>query len=180
MSRILNWAYKEFREILPVWIFFFVSFALVAFIRSESIGEYHIKQTAPHEYLVASLIMAKVVLIVDSLKRPKSRRRPLIYSTLSDTGLYFVAAIVLHHMEQVIAVMRHRHVPFTEANREAFLMMEKPIFLALMAGVLALTFAFCIIRELIRAIGKERFMEIFFGRHPRRTPSGTEDFRRTA
>jgi hypothetical protein len=180
MSRLLNWASKEFREILPVWIFFFVSFALVAFIRSESIGEYHIKQAEPHEYLVASLIMAKVVLIVDSLKRPKPRSRPLIYGTLWDTAVYFVAAIVLYHVEQVIAFMRHRHVPFTEANREALLTMEKPIFLALMAGVLALTFAFCIVRELIRAIGKDRFMEMFFGRHPRKTPPGTEDFRRTA
>jgi hypothetical protein len=45
--------------------------------------------------------------------------------------------------------------------------MEKPSFWAIMLSVLALTFAFCIIRELIRYIGFERFMEMFFGRRPR-------------
>ena len=45
--------------------------------------------------------------------------------------------------------------------------MEKPSFLTIMLVVLALTFAFCMIRELIRGIGLDRFMEMFFGWRPR-------------
>ena len=74
MSKILNWAYKEFREILPVWIFFFVSFGLVAFIRVESFGEYHIKPTEPPEYLVGSLIMSKVDLALPRRARQRKLR----------------------------------------------------------------------------------------------------------
>jgi len=161
-------------------MFFFLSFGLVAFIRAESFGEYHIKPSEPPEYLVGSLIMAKVVMIVDSLKRRRSGGRPLIYSTVWDTGLYWVAAMVLHHVEQVISLIRHQHVGFTEANRQVLLFMEKPIFWALMVSVLALTFAFCLVRELIRAIGEERFMEMFFGRHPRTRPPGAQDLPHTA
>jgi hypothetical protein len=180
MFRILNWAYKEFREILPVWIFFFVSFSLIAFTRMAAFGEYHIKPSEPPEYLVGSLIMSKVVLIVDALKKGRWRGRPLIYSTLWDTGLYFLAAMVLYHVERVISLMRHQHLPFAEANHEVFLMMEKPTFWSIMAALLALTFGFCMVRDLIRAIGEERFKEMFFGRHPRTRPTGTEDLRRTA
>jgi hypothetical protein len=74
VSKILNWAYKEFREILPVWIFFFVSFGLVAFIRVESFGEYHIKPTEPPEYLVGSLIMSKVDLALPRRARQRKLR----------------------------------------------------------------------------------------------------------
>jgi hypothetical protein len=175
MSKILNWLYKEFLEILPVWAFFFISFGLVTLIRMSIFGEYHIRPQEQPEFLVGSLIMAKVVLLIDSFfKVRREPGRPLIYGTLWNTGLYFVAAIVLHHVEQIITLIRHQHLGFAEANREAFLAAEKPTFLTIMLGVFALTFTFCMLRELIHAIGSERFMEMFFGRHPRPRP-GEED-----
>ena len=180
MSRILNWLYKEFREILPVWAFFFISFGLVALIRASIFGEYHIKPQDQSEYLVGSLIMAKVVLLIDSLVKVRSEpRRPLIYGTLWNTGLYFVAAIALHHIEQMVKLIRHQHLGFAEANREALLALEKPTFLTIMLGVFALTFTFCMLRELIQAIGSERFIEMFFGWHPR-PRTGKEDLRGAA
>ena len=179
MSGILNWLYKEFREILPVWAFFFISFGLVALIRASIFGEYHIKPQEQSEYLVGSLIMAKVVLLIDSIfKVRRETGRPLIYGTVWNTVLYFVAAVVFHHIEQVITLIRHQHLGFDEANREAILAAEEPTFLTIMLGVFALTFTFCMLRELILAIGSERFIEMFFGWHPR--PRTREDGRRTA
>ena len=160
MSRILNWLYKEFREILPVWTFFFISFALVEITELSIFGQYHITPE----------------------KQPKTRREPgspLIYGTLWNTGLYFVAAMVLHHVDRIIALIRHQHVGFAEANREALLAIQKPIVLTIMFVVLALTFTFCMLRELIQAIGTERFIEMFFGRHPR-PRTGGEDVRRAS
>jgi len=180
MSKIVNWLREEFKQILPVWAFFFVAFGLVALTRIATYGEYHITPEEQPEFLVGSLIMAKVVLLIDSFfKIRREPGRPLIYGTLWNTGLYFVAAMVLHHVEQVITLIRHRHVGFAEANREALLAIEKPTFLTIMIGVLALTFIFCMLRELIHAIGRERFVDMFFGRHPRRRP-GTEDIRRVS
>jgi hypothetical protein len=102
----------------------------------------------------------------------------LIYGTLWNTGLYFVAALAFHHLEQVIALIRREHVGMAEANHEVLLGMGKPTFAAIMASVLALTFVFCMLRELVHATGSERFREMFFGRHPRRAER--EDIRRTA
>jgi hypothetical protein len=168
MTRFWNWLKEEFWQILPVWIFFFLAFSLVALNRIAVFGEYHITPTEPPEYFVGSLIMAKVVVLIDAFfKTQREAGRPLIYGTLGNTALYFAAALVLHHAEQVFTLMRH-HVGFAEANREIFLSMEKPAFWTRMLSVLALTFIFCMLRELIHAIGSERVMEMFFGRHPRR------------
>jgi hypothetical protein len=178
MSRSWNWLREEFWQILPVWIFFFVSFGLVALNRMAIFAEYHIKPAEPPEFLVGSLIMAKVVLLIDAFfKREGWERRPLIYFTLWNTGLYFVAALAFHHIEQVFSLIRRQHVGIAAANHEVLLAMAKPTFAAIMASVLVLTFVFCTLRELVHATGHERFMEMFFGRRPRRR-SEAEDIRR--
>jgi hypothetical protein len=87
--------------------------------------------------------------------------------------------MVLHDVEQIISLIRHKHVGFAEANRQALLALEKPTFVTIMIGVLVLTFVFWMLRELIHAIGRDRFLEMFFGRHPRRRP-GAEDIRRVS
>src|SRR5262249_2162689 len=100
MSKMLNWLREEFLQILPVWIFFFLSFGLMALTRITIFGEYHITPEEPPEYLVGSLIMAKVVLLVDAfMKNRAGHGRPLIYGTLLNTSLYFLAALVLQHLE---------------------------------------------------------------------------------
>jgi hypothetical protein len=180
MSKLLNWAREEFLQILPVWIFFFLSFGLVALTRITTFGEYHIRPAEPPEYLVGSLIMSKVVLLIDAFMKNRGRGRPLIYITLLNTGLYFLAAIVLHHLEQTVTLIRRHRVGFAEATREILLGMEKPSFWAIMIGVLAFTFAFCVVRELVRYIGMERFMEIFFGWRPRTGRAGGEGIRRVS
>src|SRR5215471_7472415 len=173
MSRILNWLYKEFREILPVWTFFFTVFVLVEITELSIFRQYHITPEKQPELIVGSLIMAKAVLLIDSFfKDRRESGRPLIYGTLWNTGLYFVAAMVLHHVEQMITLILHKHVGLAEANREALLVLEKPTFVPMMIGVLAFTFVFCMLRELVHAIGTDRFLEMFFGRHPRPRTKG--------
>jgi hypothetical protein len=180
MAKAWSWLRKEFWEILPVWVFFVVSFGLVALNRMAIFSEYHIKPTEPPEFLIGSLIMAKVVLIIDAFfKTQRWQARPLIYGTLWNTGLYFVAALAFHHIEHVIALIRREHVGLIQANHEVLFEMQKPSFWAIMTSVLALTFVFCMLREFVHAIGSEQFTEMFFGRHPRRRAEG-EDITRAA
>ena len=178
---MLNWLVEEFLQTLPVWVFFFLSFGLVALIRNTTVGEYHTQPLEPTEYLVGSLIMAKVVLLIDAFMKNRGfHGRPLIYGTLLNTGLYFLGALVLHYLEQTISRMRHQHIGFAEASHQALLVLEKPSFLAIMLSVLALTFAFCMVRELVRCIGSDRFMEMFFGRHPGTGSTGAGNIRRVS
>jgi hypothetical protein len=164
MARAWKWLKKEIYEILPVWAFFFVSFGLAALTVSAVLSEYHIERQQPAEYLIGSLIMAKVVLLLDAfLKREWFRGRPLIYITLWNTGLYFVAGLTVHYLEELLKIKRRQHVSAAQAHHEVLRTMAQPGFRAMMVWVLVATFGFCAIRELIRAIGWDHFIEMFFG-----------------
>jgi len=181
MAKTLKWLREEFRKLLPVWIFFFLSFGLLALTKNAIFGQYDIKPEEPPEYLVGSLIMAKVVLLVDAfLKARWLRNRPLIFITIWNTGLYFVAALVVHHLEQVLKLVRRQHMGFAQANGQVLQQMREPNFHLIMIWVIALTFTFCMTRELIRYIGKERFWQIFFGRRARSQSSGADGIRRAS
>jgi hypothetical protein len=175
MLNILKWLREEFRKILPIWIFFFLSFGLLAITRAAILGEYHITPEQPPEYLAASLIMAKVVVVLDALlKKMQSRSRRLIYVTVWNTLLYCVAALVVHYFEQVFTLMHHEHAGFANASARVIQAMREPGFLVIMIWLVALTFAFCVIREMIASIGWQRVMHMFFGRPPQ-SRTGTDD-----
>src|SRR5690349_4045897 len=170
MSKILSWLGEEFRKILPVWIFFFFWFGLLAITRASILGEFHLVTSQTPEYFLGSLIMAKVVVLVDAfLKKTWLLDRPLIDATVWNTFLYTVAALVVHYVEQVATLMRHEHIAFALASGKAVEAMKHPSFAVIMIWVIALTFVFCMMRELIRSVGPARVMQIFFGRPPTRT-----------
>src|SRR5262249_55745754 len=165
MSKMWNWLKKEFREILPVWAFFFFAMGLLSISVSAVLGQYHIELARPHEYLVGSLIMAKVVLLVDTfVSREWLRGRPLIYPTLWKTGLYVLAAVALDNLERLFTLVWRHHFGFDQATREILSNMPEPLYWAAMAWLIALILVFCAFRELIDSIGSDRFMEMFFGK----------------
>src|SRR5262245_56521731 len=174
MSKTWKWLKKEFREILPVWVFFFFSMGLFSFTLSAVLGKYHIELAQPHEYLVGSLIMAKAVVLIDTFMDTQwLRGRPLIYPTLWNTGLYFLAATVFDRLERLLALVRREHLGLGQATRETLSNMAEPRYWAIMVWLIALIAVFCAFRELIDSIGPDRFMEMFFGRRSgfgRRSP----------
>ena len=166
MSKMWSWLKKEFYEILPVWAFFFFAMGLLSFTISAVLGKYHIELARPHEYLVGSLIMAKAVLLMDTFADKEwLRGRPLIYPTLWNTGLYFLAAVAFDNLERLFTLRWRQHIGFDQATREILSNMTEPRYWAIMAWLIALIVVFCAFRELIDSIGSDRFMEMFFGKH---------------
>ena len=148
---------------------------LLSFSVSAVLGQYHIELARPHEYLVGSLIMAKVVLIMDGVvDKEWLRGRPLIYPTLWNTGLYVLAAVVFDNLERLFTLMRRQRLGFDQAIRQILSNMAEPRYWAVMAWLIALIVVFCAFRELIDSIGSDRFKEMFFGKPSglRQRPSG--------
>jgi hypothetical protein len=166
MSQVWSWLRKELSEILPVWAFFFFSFSLIALTFSAVLKEYHVDRQQPAEYLVGSLVMAKVVVLIDAfVKKEWLRNRPLIYMTLWNTGLYVIAALIVHYLERFLALTRRQHLTAAERHHQVLQTMSEPRYWAIMVWVIVVTFAFCAIRELIHWIAWDRFLEVFFGIH---------------
>jgi hypothetical protein len=174
MTKIWKWIKKEFHEILPVLVFFLCAFALLSFTFSALLRSYHVRLAQPHEYLIAAIIMAKTVPTVDALLRVgRFTGKPLIYPTLWNTLLYFMAALIFHHVEHVFTMVHREHFSLVPSIRETLRTMTEPRYWAVMVWLFAVIFAFCAFRELSRSMGSGRLKAMFFGSPFRRGQSST-------
>jgi len=154
---------KDFFELLPPMIFFFVAFVLILTTKRMILSEYQISWTGFGTAVVGGILAGKVVLMVDKL--PFVNRfpdRPLIYNTFWKSLLYFLAALVVCYLDQLVHFLR-KHESLMEANRHLWAEVVWPHFWLLQMWLAVLFLIFCAMRELIGVIGKDKFIHLFFG-----------------
>jgi hypothetical protein len=90
---------KEFREILPPTIFFFVGFNLILFTKRLILADYLIQFTGFAIVTVSALVVGKAVLVADMM--PMLRRfdhaplvQPILFKTLIYTLFVFAARLI--------------------------------------------------------------------------------------
>src|SRR5246127_5404335 len=99
MSKLSTTLKKEFFELLPPTIFFFVALHIVAFVRVLMLKKTGIAPSSSISIAVAALILGKAVMIADML--PLINRfpnKPLIYNVAWKTLIYWLMATVIHYM----------------------------------------------------------------------------------
>jgi len=115
---------------------------------------------------VAALIMGKAVLIADML--PLINRfpnKPLIYNIAWKTVIYLLLSAVIHYLERLIDFWRQTG-GFVAGNRKLLAEIVWPHFWAIQIILLVLIVMYCTMHELVRVIGKEKVLRIFFGPMP--------------
>ena len=103
MEKLGRWIVHEFFEVLPPAIFFLLGFHMLALTRSLMLREYRVHAATAAGATVGALLVAKVVLIADSL--PVINRfpeRPLAYNVAWKTTIYLLAALVVHYLEHLV------------------------------------------------------------------------------
>ena len=172
MSTLGHKLKHELQSLIPPTLFFFVAFHLIAFTRAMMLEEYGIRVSTFMAATVGALIVAKVVLLADLF--PFINRfpdRPLIYNVLWKTGVYFVAAFGVHYLEHLVHFMR-KHENFAAANRHLLDEVVWPHFWVVQMWLLVLLLVYCALRELVRALGRDKVRQMFFG-SPRSAPGLT-------
>ena len=115
---------------------------------------------------VAALILGKAVLIADLL--PMINRfpnTPLIYNVGWKTLIYLLVATLIHYLERLVDFWRQ--AGGLEAGNEKLLAeIVWPHFWAIQIILLVLIVMYCTMHELVRVIGKEKVLRIFFGPIP--------------
>jgi hypothetical protein len=152
----------ELRQLLPVILFFFVAFQLLAFTEMMMLEQYDIRVSAFLTATVAALVVAKVVLIADHL--PLINRfpeKPLIYNVIWKTAIYFAVSFAVRYAEHLIDSWRHA-ASFAEANRILFDEVVWPHFWGVQLWLLVLLLLYCALRELVRALGRDQILRLFF------------------
>jgi hypothetical protein len=163
MPKIITTLKHEFLEILPATIFFFVAFHLIALTEALILRQYKVPVSTTALVTVSAFVIAKAILLADKL--PFINRfpnKPLIYNILWKTFIYLLIALFFRYLE-VLIPMLVKHQSWSLANQHLQQEVVWPHFWAVQIWVWALLLGYSIVRELIRAMGKRRAIQIFFG-----------------
>jgi hypothetical protein len=166
MHRALEKLTEEFFAVLPPTIFFFVSLHLIAFVRALIGRGSQIPLLSTISITVAALILGKAVLIADHLPAINLYpHKPLVYNVAWKTAIYMVVAAVIHYLERLFDFSRQAG-GIVAGNEKLLAEIVWPHFWAVQIILFVLIVMYCTMRELIRVIGKEKVLRIFFGPMP--------------
>ena len=157
---------EEFFKILPPTIYFFVALHLVMFIRVLMLEGTGLSPYSSASIAVTALVLGKAVLIADML--PLINRfpnKPLIYNIAWKTVIYLLISAVLHYLERLIDFWRQTG-SFVAGNEKLLSEIIWPHFFAIQILLFILIAMYCTVHELVRVIGKEKALRIFFGPMP--------------
>jgi hypothetical protein len=157
---------EEFFKLLPPTIFFFVALHIVAFVRVLMLKGTGISPLSTISIAIAALILGKAVLLADLL--PMVNRfpnKPLIYNVAWKTLIYLVMATLIHYVERLIDFWRQTG-SFVAGNQKLLAEIIWPHFWAIQIILFVLISMYCTVHELVRVIGREKVMRIFFGPMP--------------
>jgi hypothetical protein len=157
---------EEFFKLLPPTIYFFVALHLVMFVRILLLEGTGLSPYALASIAVTALVLGKAVLIADML--PLINRfpnKPLIYNIAWKTVIYLLISVVLHYLERLIDFWRQTG-SFVAGNEKLLSVIVWPHFVAIQILLFVLIAMYCTVHELVRVIGKEKAMRIFFGPMP--------------
>jgi hypothetical protein len=166
MTKLFAKLKEEFLAVLPPTIFFFVALNVVAFTRVLMLKRTGVAPWTWVSVAVGALILGKAVLIADLLPFVNAfPHKPLIHNVAWKTSIYWLLALVLHYLERLIDFTRETG-GLAAGNRKLMAENVWPHFWALQIIMFVLILMYCTMHELVRVIGKEKVMRIFFGPMP--------------
>ena len=166
MNKVAATIKEEFLALLPPTIYFFVALHIIALMRLLMVKATGITPLTSASVLVAALVLGKSVLLADML--PAINRfpdKPLIYNVAWKTLIYTVVALIIHYLEHLYDYAREAG-GIVAGNEKMLATIIWPHFWAVQILLVVLIVLYCVMHELVRLIGRDRFVRMFFGPMP--------------
>ena len=173
MSTLATKLQEEFQALLPPTLFFFVMLHLVAFIRALMLKGTGIAVNTSWQVTLSALILGKAVLVADWL--PVINRypdKPLIYNIAWKTAIYALVALLLHYLEHLVDFWKEAG-SLVAGNQKLLAEIVWPHFWAIQMLLVVLILMYCTMHELVRVLGRDKALAMFFGMRP--APRGSYD-----
>jgi hypothetical protein len=163
----------ELHGLIPVTAFFFVAFPLLVLTDALTLKQYGIGTSELMAATIGALVAARVVMITDHFSLVnRFPEKPLVFNIVWKTLIYFIGWLSIRYAEHLFHFWRATG-SFSEANHQIFNEIVWPHFWAVQLWMLILLLAFCAFRELVRALGRQRIIALFF--HPPKSTSLPSD-----
>jgi hypothetical protein len=162
MTTIPDRIKAELLQALPPTVFFFIAFQLLVFTKALALRKYGIEFYAFAGATVMALLVGKVVLVVDKI--PLVNRyphKPLIYNAGWKTLIYFAVSFLVRYLEHVVPLVME-HGSLGVAHQHLLDKVVWPHLAVVQLWLLVLLFLYSVGRELVRAVGREEVLRIFF------------------
>ncbi len=163
MSKATEKIKEEFLAMVPPTLYFFVILHIVALIRALMVKGTGITLDTTTSVTIAALVLGKSVLIADMM--PFINRfpeKPLIWNVAWKTVVYFIVALIIHYLEHLYDFWKLAP-GFAAANEKLLSTIVWPHFWAIQLLLSMLILGYCVMSELIRAMGADKGTTMFFG-----------------
>lgn len=162
MKKLFEKIKEEFVAMLPPTIFFLITLHLVSVIRVLMLKGTGISVSSPFQVTIAALMLAKAVVIADLMPFINLYpHKPLIYNVVWKTAIYLLIATLIHYAERFVEFWKAAG-SFLAANEKMLAEIVWPHFWAVQILLLVLILFYSTMRELVRVIGRDKALEIFF------------------
>ena len=163
MSKLSAKIKEEFYELLPPTIFFFIALHIVALFRVLMLKGTGITLGTSASVTVAALILGKAVVIADLLPFINLYPdKPLAYNVAWKTTIYVLIAMIVHYLERLVDFWREAG-GFIAGNEKLLSEIVWPHFWAIQLFLVVVILMYCMMREVVRAIGGDKMRRMFFG-----------------
>ncbi len=155
---------QSYLHILPPAIFFLTAFGLL-FVTRQFISREDSALSMPGfgVAVVGALLVGKVMLVIDKLPFiDRFPNKPLIYNILWKSTIYFSASLLVRCLRPIVPQVA-RHDSWDNAWAQFMNTTIWPEFWLIQMWLAVLFLVYGSLRELVRVIGRDRLMRLFFG-----------------
>jgi hypothetical protein len=166
MKKIWRVVLHEIRAAIPPFLFFLVFFHMLAITRAVANNEMELTALKASAATIGALLVAKSILVVESLPLARWFRRMMIINVLWRTFLFGVVVLVFRVLEEAVA----NHLKHEQAKSltELAAQLLSPVALVEIGWIFIGMFGFCLIAEYCRLLGGDLVWKVMT--HPRIEP----------
>jgi hypothetical protein len=163
--RVFSFIKREFLHVLPVYLFFLVSFTVINWTQVFLFKQVGITPFGFLEIGIAAALIAKIVLIVDHLPLIRLfRTKPLAFGIVWKTAIYWVLVLIVRLCIRFTPYFFEADNSFKEGWTRFISHLNWDLFISIQVYYLMLLFIFVTFQELTYKIGPAKMRRLFFGK----------------